>query len=853
MRTSNVQRLTFNVQRSKWRYAVACGTFLLFGQLLRGEEFSQIQVAARPIAEGVPQVAVERLQRLLAGNLSTAEKRITEQKLAEALVLAGRPAEALKIFENPGLTNEPEAIFWHAQALAALDRWAEALPLYQKIAATEKPPRRSEAAFGATQALRALARKEKAMQGLLSLESDPRWALRAKLGVAELLIDRGDLAKTDHLLRETKPQRLAERNEKRFLFGRLNLVRGQPEKAIETLTVILKKPEDVPHPLLIATLFAFADAHLQAKTPESGDDALEEFIDHHPNDSALPAVFSKLDELYRMERKPSTNELTRWIRDPAQPRRALAQWSLARSELRAGDRETAIKLLTQIRDSGAHSPSLGEATLELARLHLADRQWDAAIAAAEAARGQDSAPAFLERADWLIAEANYRSGHLENAAPIFEQIAQRAPALSSEALFNAALCWLRLDRPEQFSSDYRQISNDPAKQAVQAELLLAEGAVQAAQGRTEAAIFSFGNFIRSFPNNPRVSEAWVALAELAFHAPNPDIGAARKNLTRARQGTPTAAAIERADYLKIWIEDATPSADETRVLAAANYFLQEHPDSPFTAEVRMKLAEAYFRRQDFANAQTQFELLAQQKPDASLTEKALFFAARAATSSMGAESLDHALALLDQVVKLDGELKWAARNEQAAIERRLGKNREAMALYDEVLKNEAKPPERREAICGKGDILYEMGAADPQNYRQAIELFQQLATEPGLPAHWRNQAEFKKGKSLEKLNDRPGALATYYGVIEDGAQPNKQHEFFWFYKAGFSAAHLLEEASDWESAVAVYRKLAAVGGTRSDEAKTRLVPSARLVFAFRGTHPRISAVCLSVRRPEQFS
>ena len=48
----------------------------------------------------------------------------------------------------------------------------------------------------------------------------------------------------------------------------------------------------------------------------------------------------------------------------------------------------------------------------------------------------------------------------------------------------------------------------------------------------------------------------------------------------------------------------------------------------------MKLAEAYFRRQDFANAQTQFELLAQQKPEARLAEKALFFAARSATSSM---------------------------------------------------------------------------------------------------------------------------------------------------------------------------------------------------------------------------
>ena len=236
----------------------------------------------------------------------------------------------------------------------------------------------------------------------------------------------------------------------------------------------------------------------------------------------------------------------------------------------------------------------------------------------------------------------------------------------------------------------------------------------------------------------------------------------------------------------------------------------------------MKLAEAYFRRQDFANAQTQFELLAQQKPEARLAEKALFFAARSATSSMGAGSLDHALALLDQVVKLNGDLKWAARNEEAAIERRLGKDREAQALYDEVLKNNAKPAERREALCGKGDIFYELGVRDAQNYRRAIEFYEQLAAEPGVPAHWRNQAEFKKGKALEKLNDKPAALTTDYGVIEEGIRSDRPREFFWFYKAGFNAAHLLEETSDWKSAVAVYRKLAAVGGTRSDEAKARL-------------------------------
>ena len=791
------------------------------GTLAGGEEISPLQKAIAPLEAGVPQVGVERLRKLIAQNLTAPEREVAELKLGEALVQTGAAAEALEVLGKTSLTTSSEAVFWRAQALAMLDRWAEALPLYRQAAQEKNFPARAEAIFGEAESLRALGRREEARRVLESLELVPRWNVRAKLRIAQLLIDSADLTAADHLLRETRPQELSTRNQRRFLLGRLNLAQKNPGRAIETLKVILQRPEGVSHSLLIATLFTLAEAHLQAGSAEAGDDLLEEFIDHHPNDAALPAIFARLDQLYRKERKPSTNELERWMRDPAQPRQAFAQWYFARSRLRAGREEEAIALLTQLRQSNVRAASLGEAELELARLHLTRKQWPAAIAAAEAAKRQNPAPVFQERADWLIAETNYRAGQLEKAAAIYQRLGQEASARSADALFDAAVCWLRLDQANNFAADYRRISNDPAQEKTQAELLLEQGLVLAAQGKLEAEE-RLRKFTREFPNSPRLSEAWVALAELAFHSRKPDLKLARENLARARATNPTTAALERADYLQLWIEDAASSGNQGTVIAAASNFLQRHPDSAFAAEVRMKLAEAYYRRGDFANAQTQFELLAQQKPEGLLTEKALFFAARSASSSMGAGSLDHALALLDQVVKMGGELKWAGRNEQAQIERRLGKNSEALALYDEVLKNNAKPAEQREALCGKGDIYYDMGAADPQNYRRAIEFYEQLANEPGVPAFWRNQAEFKKGKALEKLGDKPAALTTYFSVIEEGERPKVQHEFFWFYKAGFNAAHLLEETQDWKSAVAVYRRLSAVGGTRGDEAKARL-------------------------------
>jgi hypothetical protein len=116
-----------------------------------------------------------------------------------------------------------------------------------------------------------------------------------------------------------------------------------------------------------------------------------------------------------------------------------------------------------------------------------------------------------------------------------------------------------------------------------------------------------------------------------------------------------------------------------------------------------------------------------------------------------------------------------------------------------------------------------MGASDPKNYDRAIEVYDQLAAEKDAGAHWRNQALFKKGVCLEKKSDRPGALATFYKIIEEQSRTdNRAREFFWFYKAGFNAARILEEDDKWQPAAAIYETLASAGGTRSEEASTRL-------------------------------
>ena len=787
--------------------------------LARADISRQLVEAARPLAEGVPEVSVVRLEGLLKQNLGESDWRAVAEKLLEAMVAASQTADAFKLLEDPRLRQSPSANFWRAQLLASSHREAEALALYRQIAADRNSSLGSDALLGAAEMLRALGRTDEALQIFSELFHDPKWTVRAQLRAAELYLDKSDALAARRLLERVQPTTAFEKKERHFLRGRLEVALRRPDRAIPAFESVLKNPEGVTHETLTAALFALADAHLQLKTPESGDDALENFIEHRPSDGDLARVFAKLDELYRSERKPSRTELDRWTRDPAEPRRAFAQWYLARFDLRLGRRDRALEHFGALQRTHPQLPVLAPAFLEFAQLELEERHFDEALALLNEARTLRPDPTVLERVNLLAAQIQYRAKHFEDATVSFEQIGHSDSNLASLAMFNAALSWLQKGDETRFLADAEEFGKKTKDEKSRADLRLEAGLMEAAKGDPRATD-SLRNFLREFPEAERGSEAWVALAELAFHASPPRLDEARKDLARA-ESKPTQTARERADYLMIWLEDTT-SGGEAKVIALAKKFIQEHESSSLVASVRMKLGEMYYRVEDFANAETQFELLAEQNSAGPFFERALFFAGESAMASMAGQSLDRAIVLFDRVVQLNGELKWAARNEQAVIERKLGKSQDALVLYDEVLNGAARPAEKREAICGKGDIFFEIAATDPQNYLRAIEAYDKLASDKDAPPHWRNQALFKKGLCLEKKADRGAALASFYTVLDEGMRPDRPHEFFWFYKAGFDAGQLLEADAKWESAAAVYEKLAAAGGTRSDEARERL-------------------------------
>src|ERR1700726_497882 len=333
-----------------------------------GQFSTQLAEAAKPITEGVPEVAVVRLQGLLKQNLSESDWRIAAEKLLEAMVASNQTADAFNLLADPRLRQSPSANFWHAQLLAKTHREAEGFALYRQITVDNNSPFRLEARLAAAEMLRALGRTDQSLQTFSELFGDSKWTVRAQLRAAELYLDKSDAVNAQRLLEKVQPSTTSEKRERHFLHGRLEVVLHRPDRAIMIFESVLKNPEGATHETLTAALFALADAHLQLKTPETGDDALENFIEHRPSDVALARIFAKLDELYRAERKPSRAELDRWTRDPAEPRRAFAQWYLARFDLRIGRRDRALESFAALRKSHPQNAALVPAFIEFAQL-----------------------------------------------------------------------------------------------------------------------------------------------------------------------------------------------------------------------------------------------------------------------------------------------------------------------------------------------------------------------------------------------------------------------------------------------------------------------------------------------------
>ena len=822
-RTPNFKRQTSN---AKWVpfACVRCVWCLMFGvwslefSAACAAEPAPLLAARRALDESIPQVAIHKLRSFLdTPSLPDAQRRAATLALGEALLAAGQHDAALAKL-NPLITAaDPDARLLQAHILAGAGRWDAALRGYRALTAAPNPP--AAARLGEAESLQALGRTNEAIAALEPyVQANPGNAM-TRLRLASLYVEARKLKPARETLTAAQPATPLDARWKRYVEGRLLLAEDRPSAASAIFDELLSHPEGLTDSLLAAISLGSAETRIALVGYEEADAPLENFIGRYPESAYLELVFRRLDEIYARQKNASEAELQKWARKIQERRAALARFHLARQQIRQKKYEKAAATLEAFVASHPTHALLPAVYLMQADLALERRDLAEAVRTLEAAMRKAANDEQRGEIEFRTALVQYQQGEHLLAANLFHSAAERAPRLREFATFDAALAALGQRNYDRFLDDYHEVTARFRESPLRSELALEQGLAQARTANAQAGE-TLTRFLEQFPTHARASEARLALAELAFAAA--DNPAAAHYLRAVNEAPPAPATDDHADYLAIFLEDAKQPRQEDEVIALAVRFLRAHSASPLLPEVRMKLGQIYFRRDDFANAETQFATLAREAPQSPYAGSALFLAGESAMRQMNPEAVTRALGLFDDVVKAGGPLKFHARQQQAIIQGRLGKEAEAITLYDVILAAQppAEPELRFAALSGKGDNLLVLGRKDPAQTTAAIAVFEQLAAQPGVTPVWRNQALYKKAKAFEQLGKTAEALAAYYDVLDKSAGPER--EYFWYYKAGFDAARIFEQQQQWKSAIGTYEKMARLEGPRTTEAMARV-------------------------------
>ncbi|MFZ4774946.1 MAG: tetratricopeptide repeat protein [Terrimicrobiaceae bacterium] len=765
-----------------------------FAFFLFASGVDNVAAAKSALEDGLPSVAIHKLE----GTAVSKPDPDSVLTLARAYLADGKAGMAVQLLETHPAGKAGD--FWLAQAYAELERYEEALRKYQSC---REGSGFSEAALlGEARMLRNLGRSQAAIDALKSVKNWPASPLRnlATLEIAEACLDLRQPEDARRALDSLLPANGREKSRRDYLLARASSLTGDDAAAIVLFDSV------VPIDPSMAVGVAMGKAHSLVLTGQSpaAENLLEDFISKNSDLPELERVFPLLDAIYAAQPAASMSELKRWTDDPEDSmRKKFAGFYLARFEARAGREDRVVRLLENVVNGSDKNPSLGLAFLELAKIRLKQSRPMEAI---------DLLPAMGEspQADFLRGLALAKLNEPLRAADSFIAAASDE-VLAESALYNAAICEILTGdtKAQAFSLLKERLPKSPKLD----DLRLKKG-YGLAKGRNSGAPEIFESLSKT--GNPGITDAAnLALAEWTYEQND------RVSSANYLQRVSTSAGEVRdpqSDALAVFLADDGVS-DESAI-AAARKFLAGHADTPSEPEVMMKLGELLYRKGDFAGARVQFESLAKKYPGTPLEFPALFLAGQSASRLQTPTAMNDAMLLFEEVASSNNPLALRARFEQAVLQSILGKPNEAIVILDQIIASNGAQETRSAALMEKGKTLYSLGGRDPKSYQAAIDVWKQVGSDPASSPAWRNQALARIGSAYEKMGDSEAAVAAYYDVIKEAKLAPQA--FFWFYKAGFAAARLLESSKRWDQAIQVYEKIAAAGGPRSEEATMRI-------------------------------
>ncbi|MEM8954516.1 MAG: tetratricopeptide repeat protein [Verrucomicrobiota bacterium] len=671
----------------------------------------------------------------------------------------------------------------------------------------------------------------KAEDLLAAIVADPTDARQpaAALALADLYATKGETEKATRVLGLINSLPNQFKTRATAIEGRIALAEQRWDKAVSDFASVTNSTTADDTSLRPASLIGLADAYLGMNETQKADRVLRAFIEQNSNAHRrlLSGAFDRLEALGAFSGAEPDSDLVSWAQSPSINLKTLAVFHLADAALKARNLDLATHYLATLNSLNPAAVLSPPDLLSLASIHLELGEPTTASRMIAAIPEHHFDP---HHTNALEAWTAFSSGDYAAAVDAFAQAARMASENEPESsiyTIDAGIAALLAGDPVAIAeATDALISLKDQKNA--SAFALERGLLEAARNQPQA-VETLLALIKEFPDHPQLADAHIALAEILFLGIPSQPISARENLAAARLQPVSPDQAETIDYIAIWIEDSADAPAEAITLSRE--FIEKWPESDRVPSVRFKLGEIYFKKKSYQNALRHFLIVADQYADSGHADSALFYAAKSSWLMGSPGRADEAIALWGRLVDGEGPLKLTAWLEQGLAKMELGKEADAIAVFDSILVHDPPPQKSllHSILTSKGQAAFNLSAAQASYLETAIASFSKVVTDPEASIYWRNQAAVRMAKCLEEMGKTEEALEIYGHVIQEGPVPtiDEPPEFDWFYRAGFAAIRLLEQKEDWRTAVAVAERLARSGGQRAQEA-TNLANKLRL-------------------------
>lgn len=800
------------------------------------------QSGLKALQEGLPAVAVNHFNKALSagpqkGKEWTAQEAVViKQFLAEALVRAGKSLEALAFYAS--LPESSGNTYWKAIALIQQGRLTEGLRLLDGISGEEG--RRDdvlEAKAYAGMLLGDKALERSSLEGLAG-SGNVRTAARARIRLAQGLLDEDKAAEADQVLAPVLEEGVkAEIGDiypyVKVVQARVLAAMGKWDEAkaidaelIASAKVPVKMKDLARVSMALSEMKAGGsagkgevavqadhDSEVPAAAVITGEDQLVSLIGIRPDSALLPSAFQALiDEKTFLTNPQAFEKLVSWTNQTDSNRQPLASYALADTYYKRNEPDLAFETVQKGLRTNPDHPVVRKMVLETVARLIRAGKYDEAAGLIESYPHEDAGVYFNSG---LVA---YGKKDYENAARFFDKSAAMAgERLARAAYYNANLNALAMGDERKQASLIKAVEEMPRLQ----QTLAYEQAHYAAQNFEPGAIEKLKQFIEEYPDSEDRVAAILDLAELALNISPPRLDLAREQIGALNGMKLTEEEEVRLACLDILLPESQqiwPAA-----ITACQEALKRFPDSPKAPDMKLKLGELFFKNGNFNESLMILQSFSRDFPDSSLKEEALFLSGKAAQQCDTEDSLQKALNIFVDIADSTSRFSKAATIEVASIQQRMGQYRQAIETLDRFLTRKLSRQMRSLALSIQAEAYSSLTGPDEEKgaLDKARGLCTQILETPNLMPWWRFSILSQRAQYAERAGDSDAALEDYYAILSyfPDVQSLNRKDWYWFYTAGFSAIHILENKQDWANAFAIAMRLSRTTGSRAAEAR----------------------------------